>query len=355
MRGRGLDPGSTIVLGGRGVTTARSSLQALRRYEDNLTYIRNNHFLMHSTSCDRSKVYAKMKKERNVKNHSQTNLLHTPVGTYHETDVLEGFAADAEHLSRDNEDDEVIDKGFYRLCKLDNKYIFELEEHSDVKIQPMDMAQLEAILSKRMKLGKSCDIYQLTVEHLRYCGTAAKEQILKLLNRILSHISCLACPQVKLGLGTAILKGKNKPFSQSSSYRQITVTPILGAIIDYHVEPPTEAIFRIAQSPDQLGFTSGLSYLMAAIQRGECQRWAIDMKMTCFGVSLDGEAAFPSVQRAIQVRELYSAGERGDYLKYSRNTYENTECHIKSSGKLSRRFREIKGNRQGHVKAIGHF
>ena len=256
---------------------------------------------MHSTSYDRSKVYAKMKKERNVKNHSQTNLLHTPVGTYHETDVLEGFAADAEHLSRDNEDDEVIDKGIYRLCKLDNKYIFEMEEHSDVKIQPMDMAQLEAILSKRMKLGKSCDIYQLTVEHLRYCGTAAKEQILKLLNRILSHISCLACPQVKLGLGTAILKGKNKPFSQSSSYRRITVTPILGAIIDYHVEPPTEAIFRIAQSPDQLGFTSGLSYIMAAIQRGECQRWAIDMKMTCFGVSLDSEAAFPSVQRAIQV------------------------------------------------------
>ena len=32
--------------------------------------------------------------------------------------------------------------------------------------------------------------------------------------------------------------------------------------------------------------------------------------LTCFGVSLDGEAAFPNVEREIQIRELYSAGER---------------------------------------------
>ena len=58
---------------------------------------------------------------------------------------------------------------------------------------------------------------------------------------------------------------------------------------------------------------------MASVHHGECQRWAIDNKLTCFGISLDGEAAFPSVERKIQVRELYSAGERGDILKFSRN------------------------------------
>ena len=68
---------------------------------------------------------------------------------------------------------------------------------------------------------------------------------------------------------------------------------------------------------------------MAAVQRGECQRWALDQKQTCSGVSLDGEAAFPSVEREIQIRELYSVGERGDLLNYSKNKYENTECHIK--------------------------
>ena len=126
-------------------------------------------------------------------------------------------------------------------------------------------------------------------------------------------------------------------------------------LLDYYIDPQAEAIFRPKQSPDQLGFTSGISYLLGAVQRGECQRWATDNKITCFGVSLDGEAAFPSVERDIQVRELYSVGERGDLLSYSRNTYRNTECHMKLRGKLSRKIAEYKGNRQGHVRASGHF
>ena len=133
------------------------------------------------------------------------------------------------------------------------------------------------------------------------------------------------------------------------------MSPIIGSIIDYYIDPVAESVFRQVQSPNQLGFTAGLSYLLASVQRGECQRWAVDNKLTCFGVSLDGEAAFPSVEREIQVRELYTVGERGDYLSYSKNTYKNTECHLKLNGKLSRRIRESKGNRQGHVRASGHF
>ena len=72
-------------------------------------------------------------------------------------------------------------------------------------------------------------------------------------------------------------------------------------------------------------------------------------------MSLDGEAAFPSVEREIQIRELYAIGECGDLLKYSKNTYCNTECHIKERNTLSRRIVEEKGNRQGHVRASGHF
>ena len=101
------------------------------------------------------------------------------------------------------------------------------------------------------------------------------------------------------------------------------MSPIAGAIIDYYIDPIAEKLFRQVQNKDQLGFTSGISYLLAAVQRGECQRWAVDNKLTCFGVSLDGEAAFPSVEREIQVRELFAVGERGDLLNYSRNTYVN--------------------------------
>ena len=42
-------------------------------------------------------------------------------------------------------------------------------------------------------------------------------------------------------------------------------------------------------------------------------------------------------------------------LQYSHNPYKNTECHIKMDDQISRKINEFKGNRQGHVRASGHF
>ena len=348
-------PPSNSVPSRRNYTDARSNLQRLQRQEENYLHIREHNNLMNLDITNRSQIFAALKKSRGISNNKVTPVLHTPVGTYHGDDVLEGFAADAEHLGKSNEDDQYFDQGFYRLCKLENLYIFDISSEQEFKIPSMEISQLNHILNSKMKPGKACDVYQLTVEHLRNSGDNAKLLILNLINRILKNIYYLSCPQIKLGLGTAIHKGKKKPITMSKSYRRITVTPILGAIIDYYLDPIAEALFRPSQSPDQLGFTSGISYLLAAIQRGECQRWAVDQKLTCFGVSLDGEAAFPSVEREIQVRELYTIGERGDLLHYSKNTYKNTECHLKMKDKLSRKVVEYKGNRQGHVRSSGHF
>ena len=334
---------------------ARSNLQILRRHVEHLSNIKDNNYLMHLNQKNKSKIFKFMKKKLGNNSNTMTTILHTPVGTYSNDDVLEGFAADTEHLGKSNENNENFDQGFYRLCKLDNLYIFEFLCDEPLKIPPMTLADLNHILRTKMKPGKACDVYQVTVEHLRYCGEQSKLHILDLVNRILDNMYYLSCPQIKLGLGSAVFKGKKKPISRSNSYRRITVTPIIGALIDYYIDPKAEAMFRPSQSPDQLGFTAGVSFLLASIQRGECQRWALDKKTTCFGVSLDGEAAFPSVEREIQVRELYSIGERGDILKYSRGTYKNTMCHLKMKDKLSRRVIEEKGNRQGQVRASGHF
>ena len=219
----------------------------------------------------------------------------------------------------------------------------------------MKMSDLDNILNKEMKLNKACDIYHLTVEHLWYSGPEAKLILLRLLNDIITNMYFLSCPQIKLGLSTCAFKGKNKPCSDANSYRRITVTPQIGSLLDRYIDPIAENIFLKMQSSDQLGFTKGLSYLMASVERGECQRHAIDTKQTCFGVSFDGKAAFPSVDRDIQLRELHACGESGDLLEYSRNTYQNTASHIKQDGRLGRQFQEYKGNRQGHKRAAGHF
>ena len=163
---------------------------------------------MHLNKSDKSRIFAAVKKLRGKYSSTSPSVLHTPVGTYTDQDVLEGFAADAEHLGKSNEGSYWFDQGFYKLCKLDNLYIFELSCETPVEIPPMTIADLNRILDKKMKSGKACDIYQLTVEHLRNCGDKAKQCILALVNRILLNIYFLSCQQIKLGLGTAIYKSK---------------------------------------------------------------------------------------------------------------------------------------------------
>ena len=335
---------------------ARSNFQRVRRYEDNLKNIKHNKLLMNYHKEDNTKLYSLVRAARGKgASGPLTTKLITPNRTYQGKDILEGFVDDAEMLGKIEENSEMYDNKFYNLCKLDNVYIFDFNGEDPVKIPDMTLADLNRILHKEMKSGKAADVYMLTVEHIRYAGDKAKECILNLLNQIIRNIYFLTCTQIKKGLGSAIYKRKGKPVTKPESYRRITVTPQLGNILDRFIDPVAEKIFMNVQSPEQLGFTKNISYLLGAVIRGECQRWAIDRKVTCFGVTFDGKAAFPSVNREIQVRELFSVGETGDYLEYSKNTYTNTTAHMKLEGHLSREFREEKGNRQGHKRAAGNF
>ena len=120
-----------------------------------------------------------------------------------------------------NEGSSNYDHGLYNLSKLDNIYIFKFLGDEPVKIPPMTMTDLNHILSSKMKPGKACDIYQLTVEHLRHCGSEAKLHILAFINRSLSDIYYLTCPEIKPGLGTAAYKGREKLIDKANSYRRI--------------------------------------------------------------------------------------------------------------------------------------
>ena len=334
---------------------ARSSFQL--QYRQNMEHknIRDNNTIMRADLKNKNEFFKIIRNIRCNKSSKYPSTLNTPLGTYYGRNTLEGFTADAELLGQAVGEAIEYDNEFYKLCILDNCYIFEFKGNEALKIPEMKMEDLENILNNEMQLRKACDTYKLTTEHLRYAGPQAKLIILKLLNNIIQNIYYLTCPQIKKGLSTMAYKGKKKPISEASSYRRITVTPQLGGMIDRYIDPMAEYIFRKVQSSDQLGFTSNISYLLAALERGECQRYALDTKQTCFGVSFDGQAAFPSVDRDILVRELYSCGETGDLLQYSNNTYQNTVSQVKQDGMVGRQFREYKGSRQGHKRAAGNF
>ena len=64
---------------------------------------------------------------------------------------------------------------FYKMCEQDNMIILEISEHENVKIPHMNIQNLKDILFKRLKLNKTCDIYKLSVEHLRYAGEESRK------------------------------------------------------------------------------------------------------------------------------------------------------------------------------------
>ena len=200
---------------------------------------------MMASITDRNQVFKLMKAVQGKQSRvTPTTKLITPTMTYKGLDTLEGFTADSEALAKNEIETEQSDNKFYRLCRMDNMFIFEVNTESPVKIPPMTLSDLNRILSQERKLGKAADVYKLRVEHLRNAGNEAKICILNLLNNIISNISFLACPQVKKGIGSAVYKGKKKPLTDPNSFRRITVTPQLGNILDRYVDPVAEAILR---------------------------------------------------------------------------------------------------------------
>ena len=244
---------------------------------------------------------------------------------------------------------------FFTMCEVDNMMILEITAKEDENIPEMKLEDLKEILFKRLKLGKACDIFKLTVEHLRHAGDESLVCVLQLLNMIISNINYLSSNQLNTAIATVIHKGKKKPVTHHKSYRLVRVTPLFGRLVDEYTRPNFVSITRPIQNNNQYGFTAKITYLMAALQRHECEKYCIDMKKTFFGCSLDGESAFEVVNRTIQKRELYTSGETGQFWQASHHSYENSTTQIKMNGKLSRPFEELLGVKQGHIRSSDNY
>ena len=95
---------------------------------------------------------------------------------------MEGFCSNTEKLC--DFDSEDLSHEFYKMCVEDNLIIFEITTQESIKIPQMTLSNLKNIVFKKLKLKKACDIYKLTVEHLRYCGDEVLSLVLVLLNSI---------------------------------------------------------------------------------------------------------------------------------------------------------------------------
>ena len=283
------------------VSSSRRQLQKIRRDEESLHSINTHNDLMKTFDEDVNKVYSKLKKARgeNIRN-TEIPFIETLAGKYTNENVLEGFCANTEILCNGElGETNGYDNDFYKMAIKENMIIFDITADANINIPQMKLSDLKDILFKKLKLNKACDVFKLTVEHLRFAGDESLLIILKLLNAIIQNINILSCAQLNTSVASVVYKGKNKPIFHHKSHRLVRVTPLIGRLIDEYMRPALVEIVRPVQNSNQYGFTEGVSYLMGAVQRHEVEKHCINMKKTFLLCSLDGDSAFEVVNRQI--------------------------------------------------------
>ena len=155
----------------KAVLSSRRKLQKIARDEESAKSIAQADDLMDTLKNNPTKIYDKMKKARgeNVKG-VDIPYLETLSGKYTGESVLEGFASNTEILCNDKENSNKFDNEICKMFEQDNMIIIDITAEEEVSIPQMDINQLKDILFKKLKLNKACDIFKLTVEHLRNAG-----------------------------------------------------------------------------------------------------------------------------------------------------------------------------------------
>ena len=333
---------------------SQRKLQKIAREEEASRAQSNHERLMNNFYNNTEELHRILRNIRGERQHENTiPFLNTLSGTYSGENILEGFCANTEALCV--QDTEKLNHEFYKMCQVDNFIIFEIAKQESVRIPDMTLADLKIILFHKLKLRKACDIHKLTVEHLRFLGDDTLLLILEILNSIIRNINYLSSYQLNTAIASIIYKGKGKVITEHKSYRQVRVSPLISRIIDEHIRPNLVKIAKSVQNRNQYGFTANMSYMLGALQRNEVEKFCLDTKKTFFCCSLDGEAAFEVVNRTIQLRELYCAGEVGQFWMSSKHSYDNTQTQIKYQGKLSRNITEYTGVKQGNIRSSDHY
>ena len=129
---------------------ARSSFQLQYRQNMEQKNIRDNNTIMRADLKNKNEFFKLIRNIRCNKSSKYPSTLNTPLGTYYGRNTLEGFTADAELLGQAVGEAIEYDNEFYKLCILDNCYIFDFKGNEALKIPEMKMEDLENILNNEM-------------------------------------------------------------------------------------------------------------------------------------------------------------------------------------------------------------
>ena len=300
------------------------------------------------SDTDTKAFYEKIRERRTEKSKDLPDKLVTSVGIFRDKAVLAGFAAETSYLANKDTSLEGFDEEFRGDCILARIVLRqaarrEQDENSFPKLtQPM----LRKIIT-RLKTGKANDFHGISNEHLKYMDEENEEELLELCNMFIEDIEELASYIMNVGLATMISKGKGRAADQISSWRRVTVCPVLSRILDEHFGAVMRELIDRQIDGNQLGYRSQVPYTQARVIVGEAMHVARDRGEECIVVSIDACSAFPSMDRDILMVKATEAGLSGALWLYLDSIMRRTASVVKAGKSVTEFIAELLGARQG--------
>ena len=199
---------------------------------------------------------------------------------------------------------------------------------------------------KNLNKRKSPDIDNITAEHLQLAPRECMQTLTLIINKIF-HEGKIPGP-CKSGFKIPIAK-KGKDSKYPTNYRGITITALMGKVVEHLIQALIQDILQSSTSNLQFGFTPGLSPTMATLVLYEALATAKANKTTILAGALDAQKAFDVVRHDILKNKLYNSGVKGTCWNLIDDLYNDIKENVRWNNDYSHVFPVRQGVRQGAV------
>ncbi|CAC5420304.1 unnamed protein product [Mytilus coruscus] len=207
------------------------------------------------------------------------------------------------------------------------------EDHTYYHHSGKQSSQIGYIFISSTQIDKLSDIKVLTDEPLNTSS-----------HRFKSVPQCF-----KEVIVSPLFKGHRKPIYLPKSYRRITVSSVMGKLMEsVHLCLEEPKLLEV-QSRLQRGFTAGVNPTFAALPLTEAIIEAKELGHTLYTTFVDASSAFDVVWHASLLKRIFQKVISGQSWQILNDWYTNMNYAVRWEGKLSAPFSELQGVLHGSV------
>ncbi len=319
---------------------AKKRVRSAQRVQAAISRLRHIEILNAASSDNSNLFYSIIKRQRKSQNLNTKELFYN--GILHTDDLLHVWQSHFSSLATPSIQPNFTMERFDRACT-NIKNISNIIGNSTPLTIPITLAEVKHAM-KILKKKKAKDGASLTAEHLQ----AAIQPIAAFLTPIINQIigTSYIPRSLKEGIQHPIQK-KGKDILLPGNYRGITISALIGKVMDYISLQHQRFSTPRRLHPLQFGFTEEKSGTHAAFILNEAIAETKDKGLNLYAASLDVQKAFDVVRQESLLDKLYEQGLTGRWWKLKEESYGNRTGKVLWDGELSDSFKILQGNQQG--------